>query len=679
MKNRTASIIILILLALLTAPSLTLGKQQPYRSPSNKGPIGWDIYRQLNRLPELKSGVQTLQFSSYDRTGGNDDGFQGTYSCLKQDASGCVIADYKGSGEIESIWFTRDDGDVTKTGNIQIILDGKKVVDAPLQDVVDGKLGAPFIYPLVANADQSSGGVYIKIPMPFKESMRVITKKNPLFYHVTYRAFSNSDGVKTFDSSDKALDVIDMLKHSGIQNPIPKQPKAKKKFKDFHLSPGEKVTLTDLNGPGRISEFRLRIPQIVGPKIGKRVTDDGRAFGKGGYSEYKAKINPNNDGIRLTRRYDPGIGQQKASILVDGVVAGEWSGLPQSATWADQSVEIPASFTKGKSEITIRNVFVSSNLDFNEFTYWVDSKLNNEWVRTDTMNIGPNSVSDETAHNYKIVGQTWSGVRNNNYPNTGDVAVIAASDDVLQNTRVRMYFDGELTVDSPLGEFFGSALGEYDVRSLFFAMDTAPDGWYSSWWPMPYGLSAKIELYNGSTHDIKSGQSQVTFEKSGQWEKGQWEKEPGLNKIYGYFKTTSVRGETTPGVDWQFLKAIGKGTIVGVTHTMEGKDLTRHYLEGDERVFVNEATVPQIPGTGTEDFYEGGWYFNRGTFTNPINGNPAHENTSFGSKYDSTGAYRLFIGDEISFNTSVRFGIEHGPTNDIPATYGSTTYWYGNN
>lgn len=668
MKNRISTIIILISLVLLTAPSLTFGKQKPDRSLSNKGPIGWDIYRNLHRLPEIKSGVQTHQFSSYDRTGGNNDGFEGTYSCLQQDANGCVIADYKGSGEIESIWFTRDEGNVTKTGSIQIILDGKVVVDAPLQDVVDGKLGAPFIYPLVANADQSSGGVYIKIPMPFKESMRVITKNNPLFYHVTYRAFSNSDGVKLFDPSDKALDVIDMLKHAGTQNPIPKQPTAIKLSKDFHLAAGEKVTLTDLNGPGRISEFRLRIPQIVGPKIGKRVTDDGRAFGKDGYSEYIAKINPNNKGIRLTRRYDPVVDQQKAIILVDGDVAGEWSGLPQSGGWADQSVEIPASFTKGKTQITIRNVFVSADLDFNEFTYWVDSKLNNEWVRTDTISIGPNSVNDEAAHNYQIVGQTWSGFRNYNYPSTGDVAVIAASDAVLQNTRIRMYFDDELTVDSPLGEFFGSALGEYDVRSLFFAMDTAPDGWYSSWWPMSYGHSTKIELYNGSTHDITSAESQVTFNKLGQSEKDT-----------GYFRTTSVRGETTPEVDWQFLKAIGKGTIVGVTHTMEGKDLTRQYLEGDERVFENEAAVPQIHGTGTEDFYEGGWYFNRGTFTNPINGNPAHEISSFGSKYDSTGCYRLFIGDAISFKTSVKFGIEHGPKNDLPATYGSTTYWYGKN
>ena len=29
---------------------------------------------------------------------------------------------------------------------------------------------------------------------------------------------------------------------------------------------------------------------------------------------------------------------------------------------------------------------------------------------------------------------------------------------------------------------------------------------------------------------------------------------------------------------------------------------------------------PALYGTGSEDFYEGGWYFNRQTFSNPMNG-----------------------------------------------------------
>jgi hypothetical protein len=673
-KNFKATLMILMAFVLLTSPIATSGKGKPGPEPTNNGPVGWDVYRQLDRLTELKSSVKTLQSSSYDRKGGNNDGFEGTYSCLESTEEGCSIADFKGAGEIESIWFTRDEGDVTKTGNIKIILDGKVVVDALLQDVVNGKLGAPFVFPLVANADQTSGGVYIKIPMPFKESMRVITTNNPFFHHVTYRTFSDSKGVSTFDPSDKALDVVELLKNAGTKDPKPKQEKPKVNSKKFKLKPGEKVTLSGLNGPGSISELKLRIPQIVGPTIGKRVEDDGRAF-KNGYSEYKATIDPENEGIRLTRRFDTVIGNQFAKILVDGTEAGQWSKLPVGGPgFADQVVEIPAGLTAGKSQVNISNQYVSSDVDFNEFTYWVDSKINGEWVRTDTLNLGQNSLDDEVAHSYKIVGQTWQGVRNYQYPNTGDVDAIAASDDVLQNTRLRISFDGEQMVDAPLGEFFGSGLGEYNVKSLLFAMDTAADGWYSSWWPMPYKMFAKIELYNGSKQEITAGEAKVTFEMS-----GHWAKELSKEGKSGYFRTTSHKGETTGGFDWTFLNTVGKGSIVGVTHTMEGKDLTRNYLEGDERVFVDEESIPEFHGTGTEDFYETGWYFNRGPFSNPLNGNPSHEVRNFGTKFDSTGAYRLLIGDAIPFNTSVRFSIEHGWVNDVPATYGSTTYWYGQN
>ncbi|HYO52263.1 DUF2961 domain-containing protein [Archangium sp.] len=38
-------------------------------------------------------------------------------------------------------------------------------------------------------------------------------------------------------------------------------------------------------------------------------------------------------------------------------------------------------------------------------------------------------------------------------------------------------------------------------------------------------------------------------------------------------------------------------------------------LEGDERVHVDGSLTPQLYGTGTEDFYESGWYFSRGTFS----------------------------------------------------------------
>ncbi len=140
-----------------------------------------------------------MQVSSFDRSGGDFDistGNQnGSGGCLASGGAGCVIAEDRGAGEVDSIWFTRDSGNVTRIGMIRIDLDGRTVVDAPLQSLVDGGLGAPFVWPLVANAAQSPAGVYIKVPMPYRQSMRISVASNLQYYHVDYRQFSNAEGV----------------------------------------------------------------------------------------------------------------------------------------------------------------------------------------------------------------------------------------------------------------------------------------------------------------------------------------------------------------------------------------------------------------------------------------------------------------------------------------------------
>jgi D-arabinan exo alpha-(1,3)/(1,5)-arabinofuranosidase (non-reducing end) len=181
-----------------------------------KGPVGWDTYRRLDRLAELPIGVGTRQFSSFDRAGGNNDG-SGDFSCLRTMPSQCLLAEHDGPGEIASMWFTRDQGDVTRTGDLRVELDGRLVLASPLQWIVNGGLGPPFVYPLVANADQSSGGLYVKVPMPYRQSMRVYTTENPLFYSIVYRVFPDDVGVRTFDPTDQAQDVLALLAAAGTR------------------------------------------------------------------------------------------------------------------------------------------------------------------------------------------------------------------------------------------------------------------------------------------------------------------------------------------------------------------------------------------------------------------------------------------------------------------------------
>ena len=100
------------------------------------------------------------------------------------------------------------------------------VVDALLQELVDGKVGAPFVWPLVGNGDDTAGGSVIKVPMPYRESMRVTVQKDPFFYHVSYREFPDARGVSTFDPRESAQDVVNRLRGFGIRDPKPALPGA---------------------------------------------------------------------------------------------------------------------------------------------------------------------------------------------------------------------------------------------------------------------------------------------------------------------------------------------------------------------------------------------------------------------------------------------------------------------
>jgi Protein of unknown function (DUF2961) len=226
---------------------------------------GWDTYRRLDLLPYLSADTQTVQVSSFDRSGGDFDistgNRNGNGGCLAPGGAGCVVAEDHGPGEVDSIWFTRDGGNVTSLGTIRIELDGHTVIDTPLQSLVNGGLGAPFVWPLVANAKQSPGGVYIKVPMPYRESMRISIATNLEYYHVAYRKFPSADGVTTFSASDSALDVLAMLRADGAIDPKPAEATALHDNRIVDLPADGGLTTAEATGSGTISALRLQLPE----------------------------------------------------------------------------------------------------------------------------------------------------------------------------------------------------------------------------------------------------------------------------------------------------------------------------------------------------------------------------------------------------------------------------------
>ncbi len=156
----------------------------------------------FTHLVRLRPGVKCKMFSSYDRTGGNNDGFSGAYSKLRVEGGRSVLAEMEGPGAIQRIWFTHSehkvDGLLERKGeHIRIFLDGgtEPALDVPLSDLFSGKLER-FPAPLVGS---KSGGFWCYIPIPYQRGCRVEVDGTAVrFYQITWSEFPSSEGVKSF-------------------------------------------------------------------------------------------------------------------------------------------------------------------------------------------------------------------------------------------------------------------------------------------------------------------------------------------------------------------------------------------------------------------------------------------------------------------------------------------------
>ncbi len=237
-----------------------------------------------------------------------------------------------------------------------------------------------------------------------------------------------------------------------------------------------------------------------------------------------------------------------------------------------------------------------------------------------------------------------------------------ATEDILNNARLRIYWDGEAvpSVDAPIGSFFGSGLGERIVRSLLIGMQ--PGGYYC-YFPMPYWESARIELHNGASTSIAALRYEIQY-KQIPYERGR----------AAYFHAQyNNRQLGADGQDYVILQSRGKGHYVGTVLTMTGGTINRPtFLEGDERIYLDCSYSPALYGSGTEDYFLGGWWFRYGTFSLPMHGLPVRRQDAM----EHLSCYRLHIGDCIPFSSAIRFGIEHGSSNQEGAYYSSLAYYY---
>lgn len=118
----------------------------------------------------------------------------------------------------------------------------------------------------------------------------------------------------------------------------------------------------------------------------------------------------------------------------------------------------------------------------------------------------------------------------------------------------------------------------------------------------------------------------------------------------------------------------GPGHLVGFLAALAGDSgQGLGFLEGDLTLRADGEEPPSYRGTGTEDDFDGAWYFRGGAFRGTF-----HAVAELDELRGRVRAARFLIPDPWSFTRELRFALEHGGADDAPGSdYAVTLFWYG--
>ena len=176
-----------------------------------------------------------------------------------------------------------------------------------------------------------------------------------------------------------------------------------------------------------------------------------------------------------------------------------------------------------------------------------------------------------------------------------------ATDAQLESLRLRVSYDNspDFAIDVPIAHFFGAGFGRIPYKSLPIGTDS-PDGFYC-YLPMPFRHAVHVEIYNSSTTSAAIESAKVEYEVC------------SVACDMGYCHAVYSKETTVSGQQFHILLSIqGQGHYIGNLLYLEHAGDQRSMLEADDIIVVNPNSANQIVlnGTGLEDAYNGGYYYN---------------------------------------------------------------------
>jgi len=231
-----------------------------------------------------------------------------------------------------------------------------------------------------------------------------------------------------------------------------------------------------------------------------------------------------------------------------------------------------------------------------------------------------------------------------------------------RNVVLYMTFDGEKTVECPIGDFFGTAPGLVPYASLPLGITEAkPQDMWCHWW-MPFEKHSKITVKNLGQQKVRvyGAVARVPYK---------WDDRSML-----FHAKWRIQRDlpSRPMSDWTHLDCKGKGRFVGTSlHVIN--PVKAWWGEGDEKIYVDGETFPSHFGTGSEDYFGYAWCCNE-RFVHAYHNQP---NCDGPGNFGNTSVNRFHVIDDIPFTTSFKFDMENWHSHDNTKTHrAAVSYWY---
>lgn len=219
-------------------------------------------------------------------------------------------------------------------------------------------------------------------------------------------------------------------------------------------------------------------------------------------------------------------------------------------------------------------------------------------------------------------------------------------------------FDGEPSIATPLGDFFGSAPGVNPYTNLFFTVEEI--GKMTSRLMMPFEKSMDLSLTNAGpvpyTVELALHVGPFAFTNHSYHLRAQW---------------GTLTRDSWPHFDTNFLTTTGEGKVVGSVYQIANTVLI-WWGEGDQKIFIDGESFPSTFGTGTEDDYGYAYGYN-GPFTRPFHAQTRVDGPASGGHISLN---RWYVLDALPYSKSIRFDQEMWHWMPCRPTWTHVVYWY---